>query len=70
MGKKLSEVMYTDIISIPFFLVSEKVQKTIKMYEPRMVMKELVLLDQGIDKAERYFLPISAVQIGIIETAG
>ena len=52
------EPLYTDIISIPFFLVSEKVQKTIKMYEPRLVTKELVLLDQGNDKAERYFLPI------------
>lgn len=52
------EPLFTDIISTPFFMVSEKVLKTIKMYEPRLATKELVLLDQGNNKAERYFLPV------------
>lgn len=50
--------IFTDIISVPFFLVSEKVKEVIHMYEPRTKMKELVLLDQENNKAERYFLPI------------
>lgn len=52
------ETLFTDIISTPFFLVSEKVNKTLKMYEPRLMTKELVLMDKEHGKAERYFLPL------------
>lgn len=52
------ETMFTDIISDPFFLVSEKIKKTIQMYEPKIKTKEIVLLDKIYGKAERYFLPL------------
>lgn len=50
--------IFTDIISTPLFLISEKVKKTINMYEPRILMKELVLLDRESASAETYYLPI------------
>lgn len=52
------ETMFTDIISTPFFLASEKIIKIIKMYESRITTKEIVLLDRINGKAERYFLPL------------
>lgn len=56
--KSHPETVFTDIISSPLFLISEKIRKTVNMYEPRVPMKELVLLDKANGKAERYFLPI------------
>lgn len=56
--KSNPELIFTDIISSPFFLVSEKVKKTIQMYEPKTVLKELVLLDKEYEKAQRYYLPV------------
>lgn len=50
--------LFTDFISKPFFLVSEKVKKVLKMYEPNLITKEIVLLDQVYERAERYFLPV------------
>ena len=41
------ETVFTDIISSPLFLISEKIRKTVNMYEPRIPMKELVLLDKA-----------------------
>ena len=52
------ETLFTDIISMPFFLISAKVLKIIKMYEPKIRTKEIVLLDKVYGKAERYFLPL------------
>lgn len=51
-------IMFTDIISKPFFMVSEKVKEVIYMYEPKTRMKELVLLDKENASAETYYLPI------------
>lgn len=56
--KENPETIFTDIISNPFFLVSEKVKKVIQMYEPKTIIKELVLLDSKYEKVERYFLPV------------
>lgn len=50
--------IFTDIISEPIFLVSEKIKKVIIMYEPRTTMKELILLDRESPSAETYYLPI------------
>lgn len=52
------ETMFTDVISLPIFLISEKIKNVVKMYEPRVAMKELVLLDKVYGKAERYFIPL------------
>lgn len=53
-----SGTIFTDIISEPLFLVSEKIKKVIIMYEPRTPMKELILLDRESAAAETYYLPI------------
>lgn len=50
--------IFTDIISKPLFLVSEKVKEVIFMYEPRTRIKELILLDKEDALAETYYLPI------------
>lgn len=52
------ETIFTDIISNPIFLISEKIKNVVKMYEPCIAMKELVLLDKVYGKAERYFIPL------------
>lgn len=52
------DTIFTDILSTPFFLVSAKVKQVIKMYNPNIILKELVLLDKINERAERYFLPI------------
>lgn len=51
-------VVFTDILSKPFFMVSEMVSRVILMYEPLTKMKEILLLDEKNKKSERYFLPI------------
>lgn len=53
-----TETVFTDIISIPFFLISEKIRKIIQMYDPQTMMRELVLLDKVYGKVERYYIPI------------
>lgn len=53
-----SGAIFTDIISTPFFLISEKIRGVIIMYEPKMIMKELVLLDKANASAETYYIPI------------
>lgn len=53
-----SDTIFTDIISIPFFLVSAKIKQVIQMYDPNIILKEMVLLDKVYERVERYFLPI------------
>lgn len=52
------QVVFTDILSKPSFMVSEMVSKVILMYEPLTKMKEILLLDGKSKESERYFLPI------------
>lgn len=53
-----SKTVFTDIVSYPFFLISEKVEKVIRMYEPKIMVKELVLLNKAFEQVQRYYLPI------------
>ncbi len=50
--------IFTDIISDPFFLVSDIVKDVICMYEKGVIYKEVILLDPKYEKCKRYFLPI------------
>lgn len=52
------ETVYTDIISRPIFLMSEKAKDVVHMYEPNTIWKELVLLDKDNTRVTRYFLPV------------
>lgn len=52
------KAVFTDIVSKPFFLVSEMVKDVIRMYQPETIFKEIILLDAENEKTQRYFLPI------------
>ena len=51
-------IIFTDIITKPFLLVSDKFKKIIQIYEPRIIYKQVALLDQENEKTELYHLPI------------
>lgn len=56
--KENPNTVFVDILSFPFFMVTEVLKDTILMYEPRTIFKEIVLLDQKYAKARTYYLPI------------
>ena len=47
------ETIFTDVLSIPFFLVSARIKQVIQMYDSSIILKELVLLDKTNERAER-----------------
>lgn len=49
---------FIDILSFPFFMVTEELKDVIKAYEPHTLFKEIVLLDQQNAKSGIYHLPI------------
>lgn len=50
--------VFTSIVDDPFPLVSREVREVFDMYEPHIIYKEIVLLDQKYERAELYYLPI------------
>lgn len=52
------EVVFTDIVSFPFFLVSDICKQMIQKYEPRTPFKQIVLMDMKTHKMSLYHLPI------------
>lgn len=50
--------VFTSIVDNPFPLVSAEVKKVFDMYEPHIIYKEIVLLDQQYERTEVYYLPI------------
>lgn len=57
--------IYIDVLFHPFFLISERVQKIISLYEPNLSYKEIIYLNQKMRRAETYYLPILP-QIGCL----
>lgn len=53
-----TNTVFTDIVSFPFFIVRQQIRDVIKMYEPKLVYKEFVLLDKVNKLSEVYYLPI------------
>lgn len=51
-------IVFTDVISIPFLLVSPMVRDTINIYGDIMVFKEIILLNIEKNFEEVYYLPI------------
>lgn len=51
-------ITFTDIITKPFLLVSNNFKKIIDIYEPKIIYKQVALLDQENEKTELYHLPI------------
>ena len=56
--KENPNTVFVDILSFPFFMVTEVLKYIILMYEPRTIFKEIVLLDQKYAKTCTYYLPI------------
>lgn len=56
--KENPNTVFVDILSFPFFMVTEVLKDIILMYEPRTIFKEIVLLDQKYAKTCTYYLPI------------
>lgn len=51
-------VFFTDIIDFPFLLLSRNCMDSIKLYEPQIVSKQIILLDSENRKKQTYYLPI------------
>lgn len=49
--------VFTDILSRPFFMLSKNLQEIIKLYEPNMGYRQVVLIDYKKECAAQYFLP-------------
>lgn len=52
------DTVFTDVLSFPFFLVTQLGKDMICLYEPKTIFKEMVLLDRANQAAEVYHLPI------------
>ncbi len=53
-----SKVVFTDIITFPYFLVSDMCKKVISKYEPNTIYRQIVLMDIKSQKFQVYHLPI------------
>lgn len=49
---------FLDVISTPFFIISEKMQECVVLYEPNLQYKDIVLLDKENATAQLYYLPM------------
>lgn len=56
--KNNSETIFTDILSYPFFIVSEMVKEVIEFYDSTMEWKRLILFDKLNQVNQLYYLPI------------
>ena len=50
--------VFPDVLTFPFFLVSETVRNVIHSYGPNIIFKEIILLDSKHAKTFTYYLPI------------
>jgi hypothetical protein len=50
--------IYTDVLNEEVYLVSDKLQKIIAMYEPYHIWKTIPLMDRENEKQTLYYLPI------------
>lgn len=51
-------VVFTDVISSPFLLLSKKCMDVATLYEPQIISKQIILLDMETPQRETYYLPI------------
>ena len=50
--------VFPDILTFPFFLITAVVRDVVRMYEPNVMFKQIVLLDPKYSKTCTYYLPI------------
>jgi hypothetical protein len=53
-----AEAVFSDILSMPGFLVSPMVHDVLRLYDPYIQCKRAVLIDRLTRTSEQYFLPI------------
>ena len=56
--EKYKSLVFTDVISNPFFLISEMFKKVLDMYKIKMTYKQIVLLEKEYKYVNLYYLPI------------
>lgn len=56
--KENPHTVFPDILSFPFFMVTEVLRDVIRMYEPNTIFKEIVLLDCKYAETCTYYIPI------------
>ena len=56
--KPYTEIKFPDVLSRSLFMVTNKVFDVIKLYEPTVYSKQVILLDGEHSKSETYHLPI------------
>lgn len=49
---------FIDVISTPFLLLSKRCMEAVKLYEPQILSKQIILLDMETPQRETYYLPI------------
>lgn len=52
------DMQFTDIIRFPFLLISPRIKELIKKYRELCFVKEVILLDQKMERPELYYLPV------------
>lgn len=55
--KENAEVYFSDVITFPFFLLSEKIERILKKYEPNMGYRQFILIEKKHEYMQQYFLP-------------
>lgn len=51
-------IVFVDVISAPFLLLSKKCMEVVTLYEPQVISKQIILLDMETPQRETYYLPI------------
>lgn len=55
----LIEIIYPDILFIDFIpLFSDRAMEVLRMYEPAMVIKQVNLVEEGVESMHSYYIPI------------
>lgn len=49
--------VFPDVLSRPFFLITDKLHDILELYEPNMDYRQIVLIDKKKNKAVQYFMP-------------
>lgn len=51
-------LVFIDVISSPFLLLSKRCMEVVTLYEPQVISKQIILLDMNTPQRETYYLPI------------
>ncbi len=51
-------LVFIDVISSPFLLLSKRCMEVVTIYEPQAISKQIILLDMETPQKKTYFLPI------------